>query len=81
MAQSNEYLKQIGESIRKLRDRKKMSQQELADYAGISKRMLQYIEAGTSNPTILMLDAISQSLGTTVEHLIKKEINLNQGNK
>lgn len=71
MEESNKYLQIIGNNVRKLRNDVGMSQQELADNSNIAKSTVQRIENGTLNPTILMLDTISRSLGTSVENLIK----------
>lgn len=66
-----EYLKLIGNNVRKLRNERGMSQQDLADYCNIAKSTIQRIENGTMNPTILMLQSISKVLGIDVESLIK----------
>lgn len=66
-----EFLKVIGNNVRKLRNDRGMSQQDLADYCNIAKSTIQRIENGTMNPTILMLQSISKVLGVEVESLIK----------
>lgn len=66
-----DYLKLIGNNVRKLRNERAMSQQDLADYCNIAKSTIQRIENGTMNPTILMLRSISKVLGVDVENLIK----------
>jgi len=71
MDAGKKYLKQIGNNIRKLRDAKDMSQQDLADYCDVAKSTIQRIEGGQMNPTILMLHSIAKSLNTSIESLIK----------
>lgn len=71
MEEGNTYLQIIGNNVRKLRNDVGMSQQELADNSNIAKSTVQRIENGTLNPTILMLDTISKSLGTSIENLIR----------
>jgi transcriptional regulator with XRE-family HTH domain len=71
MQKSNEYLLAIGNNIRRLRNEKGISQQELADNSNIAKSTVQRIENGSLNPTILMLNTISESLSTSLEELIK----------
>lgn len=71
MDKGNEYLLAIGNNIRRLRNEKGISQQELADNSNIAKSTVQRIENGSLNPTILMLNTISQSLEISLEILIK----------
>lgn len=71
MDESKEFLKLIGNNVRKLRNDRGMSQQDLADYCNIAKSTIQRIENGSMNPTILMLQSISKILGVEVESLIR----------
>lgn len=70
MSLNKEYLQIIGNNIRKARNSKSMSQQELADYCGVAKSTIQRIESGKMNPTILMLDNISKSIPHDIHDLI-----------
>jgi transcriptional regulator with XRE-family HTH domain len=71
MISNEELLKLISDNIRKFRNEKKMSQQELADITNIAKSTVQRIESGKLNPTIVMLNNISISLDIKLEELIK----------
>ncbi|TNF48867.1 MAG: XRE family transcriptional regulator [Bacteroidetes bacterium] len=64
------FLKSIGDNIRKLRNERNISQQELADLANIAKSTVQRIEAGKLNPTILVLNRISKVLEVGIMELI-----------
>ena len=69
--QGKEYLQLIGNNIRKRRNDKGISQQELADHANIAKSSVQRIEKGTMNPSILTLKNISVALDLDLSELIK----------
>ena len=66
-----DLLKTIGNNIRKFRNEKKISQQELADITNIAKSTVQRIESGKLNPTIVMLKNIASTLEVELEDLIK----------
>lgn len=73
MSDENNYLQSIGNNIRKLRNAKNLSQQELADHSNIAKSTIQRIENGTLNPTILILDKICKSLDVSLDELVNSD--------
>ena len=56
----------IGTNIRKLRNSKKLSQDELAVKAGIDRSYLSEIENGYKNLSVGMLDQIAAGLGVKI---------------
>lgn len=52
-----------GSMIRERRGVLKISQQDLADYSGVSLRMIKGIEIGSANPSIATLSKITEVLG------------------
>lgn len=68
--QGKRYLQLIGNTIRKKRNAKGISQQELADYSDIAKSTVQRIEKGEMNPSILTLKSISVALEIELSELI-----------
>lgn len=52
----------VAENLRKLRQVKKLSLQDLSELSGVSKSMLGEIERGTSNPTINVIWKIANGL-------------------
>ncbi len=62
------------EVLRKRREFLNISQIELAEIAGISRRSLQEIEAGKSNPGINQLKKILDVLGFEIKIEIKGNI-------
>jgi len=59
----------IGTNIRKLRNSKKLSQEELAFRAEIDRSYLSEIENGYKNLSVVMLDQIAAALGAKITQL------------
>lgn len=57
------------ERITKLRKRKSLTQQDLADNINTSRVTITRIENGARNPSYAMLSLIADALDTTVEYL------------
>jgi len=66
-------IKEIGIEIRKRRKYLNITQEDLAEITGISRRSLQYIEGGKMNPSIEQLEKILEALG--LEITIRTKIN------
>lgn len=54
---------EIGIEIKKRRNFLRITQQDLAEITGISRRSLQYIEKGQMNPSIEQLEKILDAIG------------------
>ena len=70
----NEYQherQQLGLTIKKLRAEKKMTQEDLADYADINVSYLAKIENGYVNTSVRYLIKISRGLKTKVRDLFE----------
>ena len=65
-----ELSKSLGERIRKLRDEKNITQQDLAALCNFEKSNMARIEAGRTNPTLLSLHKISVALNITLSMLV-----------
>ncbi|GAB01145.1 MULTISPECIES: helix-turn-helix domain-containing protein [Acinetobacter] len=70
MSQSEAILQYVGENIRFFRDQSQLSQQELADRAGLSRRTIAALEAGQVNISLAKLDAIANALGVDFKRLV-----------
>jgi len=64
------FLKQFGEHLRKLRKEKHLSQEQLADNAGLTLSQIGRIERGTRNPSIYTIKMISEGLKVEVKELL-----------
>ncbi|MGB3592068.1 MAG: helix-turn-helix domain-containing protein [Nonlabens sp.] len=60
----------IGQKIKELRERKGLSQTELANQSGISLRTVQRIENNQTSPHGKTLQLLCESLGTGVEEIL-----------
>ena len=63
----------LGWNLIKLRSKKKLSQVELAEKAGVSSRTILNIENenSTYSPTLGIIDLIAKALGVTASDLVK----------
>lgn len=57
----------VGSNVRKLRERRGLTQEKLAEIAGFSQQYLSGLEAGERNPTIVTVYELAKALG--VSHL------------
>ncbi len=68
----------VGKNIKRFREEKKMTQDELADKLCVTRQAISNWERGTTEPDIDTLDTLAQALEVTVEELIygsKKTVN------
>ena len=63
----------ISDEIRKRREAQGLSQNELAEAAGIAQPQIAKYESGMFVPNAITAVAIAERLGTTVERLVKGE--------
>ena len=63
----------IADRIRELRKQKGLTQRDLAERSGVSRRTIQAIEAGDTHPRIGALTSILEALDHTIEITPKKE--------
>jgi len=76
---STELSKILGNRIRKLREERNISQQNLAESCNIEKSNMARIEAGRTNPTLHTMFKISSSLKITMAELVDFDIKLIEG--
>ncbi len=67
MATKND--KELGNRIQKLRKKTGLKQHELAEKVGVSAKYIQYIEAGTRQPSLKTLYKIAIALGVKVKDI------------
>ncbi|MBI4098201.1 MAG: helix-turn-helix transcriptional regulator [Candidatus Levybacteria bacterium] len=65
-----QILKKFGEQVRKLRKEKGMSQEQLADAAGIERSYMGTIERGERNPTLMKVYNIAKALKVSASTLL-----------
>lgn len=57
--------------VRQYRKDKKLSQELLAERAGLSSKMISLVERGQRNPSLVVADAIARGLAVPLWRLIK----------
>ncbi len=62
----------LAKNLEKLRQKKNLSQQKLADLAEIPRSTLTNIESGIGNPSLTNLVKISTGLGVSIEELLSR---------
>ena len=66
-------LAEVGERVRTLRQRRRISLEALAGRSQVSSSTISDIERGTKAPTVLTFDRIATALGTTIARLLADE--------
>ena len=59
---SDHFLAKLGKAIRQTRKQRNMTQEDLAEVAGMNTKHLGEVESGKANPTVLLLLKISSAL-------------------
>lgn len=65
-----EYLKSLGNRIKTIRKEKGVKQVDLAYACDIEKQSMSRIEAGNTNPSVLLLLKIAENLDVKVNELL-----------
>ena len=71
MKKKNPVLVAFGNSIRKLRAKKKLSQRALAERSGLDTSYLSGIERGVRNPSLKSLETLAKGLGCSISETCK----------
>lgn len=64
-------MSRVPTNLQRLRDKRGVSQQELADKAGLSREYISRIEAGRQDPTVGTLERIAKALKVKLVDLVK----------
>lgn len=60
----------LGKRVRDLRKKKGLTQERLAEMAGVDVKYLGGIERGTENPTIATLDKLAEALSVKIHQML-----------
>jgi transcriptional regulator with XRE-family HTH domain len=60
----------VGRNIRKLREQKCWSQEELAEHTGLHRTYISGVERGVRNPTLDVLEVFAKALGVSASLLL-----------
>ena len=61
----------LGKNIKRIRERKQMSQGDICRALGFDRAQMSNIEAGKGNPTLSTIEKIAQALGVANDELLK----------
>lgn len=62
----------LGRNVKRLREAKDWSQEELADAAGLHRTYVSSVERGIRNPTVKILVKLAKPLGVSPGDLLQK---------
>ena len=65
--------KLVGRNVRRFRREKRLTQEALAEFTGLSQQFISELENGKSNPTILTLHDLAQGLGVRPMDLLDEK--------
>ncbi len=63
----------LGERVRELRRRRRLTLEELAELSGVSRAMISKVERGEKNPTLVVAAKLAEGLGVTLSQLAGME--------
>ena len=63
----------IGETIQRLRTKRRLSQEQLAELVGVSRQAVSKWELGDAAPEVDKLRALAREFGVTVDELLSEE--------
>ena len=66
---------QFPERLRRLRERRRISQRVLSERCGLSKNMISVYERGEVEPTASVLEALADCFGVSVDYLLGRKEN------
>ncbi|MEO5377829.1 MAG: XRE family transcriptional regulator [Magnetococcus sp. DMHC-6] len=61
----------VGTRIRAVREQRKLTQQQLADQAGIPRATLATVERDDSNPSLIVVFKVARALDMTIDQLVE----------
>ena len=66
-----EISKKLGENMKRVRAKKKLSQGALARLLEVDKGYISNIESGSKNPTLATIQRLADALGVSANELLK----------
>ena len=63
--------KLVGRNVRRIRQEKKLTQEQFADRSGFSQQYISGLEQGRRNPTVVTVYELAQALGVNHLELLK----------
>ncbi len=60
----------LADNLRRLREARSLSQQQLSEASGVPRPTLAHLETGAANPTLSVLARVAQALSVSLEQLV-----------
>ena len=60
----------LKDNVKAFREKKSLSQQELAKQIGVNQAMIHYIEAGTKVPSLAVTIGLADAFGCSIDKLV-----------
>jgi transcriptional regulator with XRE-family HTH domain len=70
LMKKDEFQKRLGDHLRELREKRNLTQADLANLIGKDRQSYQRVEAGITNPTVWYLYNIAKALNVPPKELI-----------
>lgn len=64
----------LATNVRRRREQKALTQQELAERSGVPRPTIANLESGTANPTLSVLLRVADTLAASVEELVRADV-------
>ncbi len=66
--------KLVGRNVKRVRERRGLTQERLADVSGFSQQYISGLEQGRRNPTVVTLYELARALGVSHIELVKPDV-------
>ena len=63
--------KKLAENMKKIRERKHLSQGDICRKLGVDRAYISNIESGKQNPTLSTIEKLAKALGVSIDELLK----------
>ena len=64
-------VKKLGENIKRIRNKKNITQVEIANKLGVNRSFVSNLENAKTNPTLSTITNVAQALGVSTNELLK----------
>ncbi|HEV2898199.1 MAG TPA: helix-turn-helix transcriptional regulator [Pseudaminobacter sp.] len=65
--------KLVGRNVQRIRQRKRLTQEQLAEVSGFSQQYISGLEKGRRNPTIITIYELASALGVSHTDLVRPD--------
>ena len=72
MGLSEQFSRALVASLKEVREKCGISQSQLARLSGVSRPMINHLESGIRNPTVIVVHALASALDVDLAKLIRK---------